>query len=193
MKRVLSIILAVLLSVSTLCSCSFKDNSPKEEQIKAICELATVECYYNNVAKSTKEAGTGWTHLLEKEREFWIEYEGVAKIGIDMSLVTMKINKDVVTITVPKAELLSVEIVTFNKDSYKISKDSFWNHNKITLENQQDAIESAQNEMRETVNANKALFEQAEERAKTLIENYVNKLGELSGKEYQIKWKEIKK
>ena len=58
---------------------------PDLAQIRSICDLATLECYYHNVAKSTKEKGSGLAHLGEKERKFWIEYTGVVKIGIEMS------------------------------------------------------------------------------------------------------------
>ena len=43
------------------------------EEVFEISELATLECYYHNVAKSTKTKGTGLTHVGEKERKFWIE------------------------------------------------------------------------------------------------------------------------
>ncbi len=68
-------------------------NEPALSQVRSICELATLECYYHNVAKSTKTKGTGLAHVGEKERKFWIEYTGVARIGIDMSDVNMKDNR----------------------------------------------------------------------------------------------------
>lgn len=192
MKRIMLILLIISISTNILCACSDK-KIPDETQIKAICELSTLECYYNNVAKSTKEKGTGFTHTFEKEREFWIEYEGVAQIGIDMSLVTMEINDMNVTINIPSAKILNVGIVTdtLNEESYIISKDGFLNKNKITAEEQQMAIANAQAEMQKTVTENKALFERAEKKAKDLIENYINKLGEISGKRYNIIWNKI--
>lgn len=41
---------------------------PDLAQIRSICDLATLECYYHNVAKSTKEKGSDW-HIWEKRRE----------------------------------------------------------------------------------------------------------------------------
>ena len=43
--------------------------------------------------------------------------------------------------------------------------------------------------MENAVIENQALFRQAEERAKKLIENYINNLGEAVGKGYTIEWK----
>ena len=99
MKKIISICLTIAI-ISMLCSCG-KTESPKVEQIKAICELSTIKAYYNNVAKSTKEAGRNWWNVLEKDREFWIEYDGVAEIGIDMDKVTMEIKDDIVYVTMP--------------------------------------------------------------------------------------------
>lgn len=193
--KILKYIIALILvfCILCLCSCSTQLKEPDEEQIKAICELTTLKCYYNNVAKSTKEKGTGWSHLLEKDRKFWIEYEGFAEIGIDMNEVSMSIVENNITITMPSAELLNLGIATetLNEDSYITSKDSWWNKNKITSEEQQAAIGNAQKKMRETVLQNKALFNRAENEAKVLIENYIKNLGEMSGMEYNIIWNKV--
>ena len=65
-------------------------NIPQIGKVKSICELATVECRYHNVAKSTKEAGTGVLHWGEKERTFWIEYTGIAEIGFQTKDIEMR-------------------------------------------------------------------------------------------------------
>ena len=62
------------------------------------------------------------------------------------------------------------------------------NSNKITAEDQTAAIENAQKEMEESVKANSALLLRAQNRAKELIKNYIDCLGEISGVEYEIKW-----
>lgn len=43
-------------------------NKPALSQIRSICELATLECYYHNVEKSAKTKGTGLAHVGEKEK-----------------------------------------------------------------------------------------------------------------------------
>ena len=192
MKKIVSLLLTAIILLSILPSCASKEKLPEVEQIQAICELATLECYYNNVAKSVKPAGSGWK-FLEKERKYWVEYEGVARIGVDMSYVTMEIAEDNVTITIPHAELFDMGVVSesFTNAAAVSSADSFFDKNPITLEDQQSAIANAQAKMEETVLANKALFVRAENRAKDLIESYVNQIGKLSGKEYTITWKMI--
>ena len=178
------------MMICMLCSCGEKEN-PKIEQVRAICELSTIKVYYNNVAKSTKESGKNWWNILEKDREFWIEYDGVAEIGIDMDKVTMEINGDIVYITIPNAELLNTRIVkeTFDESCYITSADRWWDRNKITTEDQQDAINKAQIKMCESVQANKGLFERAERVAKDTIQNYFNKLNNITGSNFKLEWK----
>ena len=83
-------------------------NEPALSQVRSIWQLATLECYYHNVEKSAKTKGTGLAHVGEKERKFWSEYTGVAKIGIDMSDVNMKVDGTSVEITIPDAKWLYI-------------------------------------------------------------------------------------
>lgn len=189
MKKIMSLCLAVIM-VCAFCSCGNKEK-PKIEQVRAICELSTVKAYYNNVAKSTKEAGKNWWNILEKDREFWIEYDGVAEIGVDMDQVTMKSDGDTIYVKMPKAELLNTRIVreTFDESCYITNTDRWWDHNKITTEDQKAAINKAQTKMRESVQANKELFERAERIAKETIQNYFDKMNNVTGTKFKVEWK----
>ncbi|MBQ8683495.1 MAG: DUF4230 domain-containing protein [Clostridia bacterium] len=188
MKRLLTILLVVACIATLACSC--KDNSavPTETEIRAICELATIRSYYNNVAKETKEKDT----IFQKKREMWIEYEGYADLGVDMQEVSMKLSGNTVTVTIPAAKVLEVGIVddTLTEDSYVMSADGFLFKNKITTEEQQEAIQKAQAKMEEAVSGNTALLAQAQNRAKSIIENYIRQLGQAAGTEYDIVWKD---
>lgn len=158
MKKYIAILIVCIMSLS-LCACANgagqaekteTENTvskPELSQIRSICELATLECYYHNVAKSTKTKGTGLAHVGEKE------------------------------------------VKTIDEDDYISTSDSWFNKNQITADEQTQAVNDAQNEMVAAVEKNKALLVSAQERAKTLIENYVTQLGEATGIEYQITWK----
>ncbi len=167
-----------------------KSTEPDIMQVRSICKLATVECYYHNVAKSEKPAGTGIWHFGEKDRQFWIEYTGTVKLGIDMSKVQMKVNGTDVTVTIPEAEVQQVNVDddSYNSDSYIFSEDGI-NKNEITAEDATGAVENARNEMIKTAEENTALLVNAQERAKKMIENYIMQLGETTGTDYQITWK----
>ena len=192
MKKFISILLCMILVIS-FAGCSKQDVlevEPDITQIRSICNLATLECYYHNVAKSTKTAGTNMSDWFEKDREFWIEYTGVAKIGIDMSKVSMEITEDTVTVHMPEAKLLSVDILEsdLNEGSYIANKDGWFNTNKITAEDQTSAINDAQNEMATSVKENSTLLLNARIRAEKLIENYIIQIGDITGVPYRIKW-----
>lgn len=164
-----------------------KIETPDISQIRAICELATLECYYHNVAISTKEKGTGLMHIGEKDRQFWIEYSGTARLGINMSRVDMKTEGTKIEITIPKAELLALTDCVFEEENY-ISEEDGFNKNPITADNQTEAVAVAQEEVRLKFANDQDLLAQAQERARKLIENYINQLGELTGTDYQIQW-----
>lgn len=190
MKRI-AIVLLMALFVGMIGGCSADVAAePNIAQIRSICHLATLECYYHNVAKSTKDKHSGLAGFGEVEREFWIEYDGVVEIGIDMSQVVMDVQDTTVTVTLPEAKILSIDVDqdSWDESKYIHSGDSWFNQNKITAEDQISAITAAQEKMKETAEGNIELLAKARSRAQKLIENYINKLGELSGIEYEIKW-----
>ena len=73
---------------------------PKASQMKAICELAVMDCYYHNVAKFMEENAEGFL-WWQKDKHFWIEYSGVVTLGIDASLVNVEVNGTEVSVTMP--------------------------------------------------------------------------------------------
>ena len=154
-KKIITLSLIGILLISLLSGCgksedkeAAKSTEPDIMQVRSICKLATVECYYHNVAKSEKPAGTGIWHFGEKDRQFWIEYTGTVKLGIDMSKVQMKVNGTDVTVTIPEAEVQQVNVDddSYNSDSYIFSEDGI-NKNEITAEDATGAVENARNEM----------------------------------------------
>ena len=191
MKNFISILLCVVMILSFAgCSNNTLETKPDITQIRSICNLATLECYYHNVAKSTKTAGTTVSDWFEKDREFWIEYTGIAKIGIDMSKVSMEISEDIVTIHIPEAKLLTVDILErdLNEGSYIANTDGWINKNKITAKDQTAAINNAQNEMAAEVQKNTKLLLKARTNAEKIIENYIIQIGDMTGVPYRIKW-----
>ncbi len=163
---------------------------PDLTQIRNICELATLQCCYNNVAKSTKEPGTGVSHLFEKQRKFWIEYNGQVDIGIDLSKLKMDISDEQVTITIPNAQILNITVnpESYTADSYVISADNTIFTNPITAEDQSGAIKAATDQLRQSFENNTSLMASAQDRAKKLIENYIIQIGAATNTTYHIVW-----
>ncbi|MBR5266016.1 MAG: DUF4230 domain-containing protein [Clostridia bacterium] len=189
MKKLLSICLIMASLMTMLSGCAAKEEVlPDIEQIRSICQLATLECHYNNVATGIKEKHAGLAGLFEKERDYWVEYNGIVKLGIDMDKVDISISGNTVTVAIPSAQVMGSDIDT---SSFRVvsSEDGFLNKNEITVEDQQKTVAEGQQEMIKTANENDSLLAVAQNRAKTLIKNYIDTMGEIAGKEYTIKWK----
>lgn len=162
-----------------------KTLEPETSRMKTILELATMDCYYHNVAKYNQKDATGalW---WKKDRNFWIEYAGVVRIGIDITLVSMDVDGDTVTITIPQAKVLSctVDEATLTKESFIVAKDSA----KVEATHQIEALKEAQSRMEQSASEDTVLLLNAQQRAQSLLEDYVNNIGNLIGKEYKFKW-----
>lgn len=188
MKKIIALFMATLIMIG-MCACrqqaAIPDMEPQISQMKAICELATMECYYHNVAKFKQEDATGywfWT----KDKHFWIEYSGIVTVGIDVSQVKIEISGTVVTITLPEAQVLGCEPdpESLSKASFIVAKDSA----PIKADDETIAISEAQEKMRKDAENNKTLLANAQLKAKELLEEYINNVGDVIGKEYTIKW-----
>ena len=93
MKKVLALILVVVTLVCAGCGKAEVPVKmrPNVSQMKSICELAVMDCYYHNVAKF-KEEGVSGVLWWQKDKHFWIEYSGIVRLGIDASLVNMEVD-----------------------------------------------------------------------------------------------------
>ncbi|MBQ8043433.1 MAG: DUF4230 domain-containing protein [Clostridia bacterium] len=193
MKRIIISIILLDITLFICSSCSKKEETkavePHITQMRSICELATMECYYHNVAKFKQEDVEGIL-LWKKDKHFWIEYSGVVKVGIEASLLDIKVDGDKVTISIPPAKVLGIDVdeTRYNEDSIVVADGSA----DVTGEDQTKALKEAQKNMKKEAKNDKALLASAQDRAKTLLEEYVNNIGEAVGKNYKITWKEIK-
>jgi hypothetical protein len=161
---------------------------PQVSQMRSICELATLECYYHNVAKYKEEDAKGFW-LWKKDKHFWIEYSGIVKIGIDVSLLSIEVKDDSVTIKIPNAKVLGSRIdeASLTKDSFIVDIDSA----DIDAKDQTIAFAEAKENMLRTASEDSALLASAQQRAQTLLERYITNIGNVVGKEYSIEWEYI--
>lgn len=193
-RRTLLFVLPALLLL--LCGCGAKEEEQTEKKpeisisdMRAVCELATMECYYHNTAKLDSEKKVLFWNTSKK---LWIEYSGIVKLGIDVSRVDMKVDGNVVTIAMPEAEVLSCDV-----DETSLTKDSFYSETKglgsgkVGAEEQSQAFEAAQKEMRAVVEQDEALLLQAGDRAKILLENYVKQIADAAGVTYEVRWEAV--
>lgn len=191
MKRIIAILL-MIASLLALCACGDASVPPATEepqitQMRTICELATMDCYYHNVAKYyEKDADKGILGFGKKDKKFWVEYSGEVTIGLDATLVALQVSGDQVTITIPPAKVLGAKVYSdsLSNDSYIIDKDSA----DITAEDQTRVFENAQADMLAQASNDHLLLFNAQQRAQMLLEDYVTNIGNAIGVTYQINW-----
>ena len=186
MKKYLSVILIIIMCFSSVsCAKEIKNIAPETSQMKSICELAVMECYYHNVAKYKEENATGML-LWKKDRHFWMEYAGVVTIGIDATQLSIEVEDENVTITIPPAKVLGCKVdeTTLTEDSFIVAKNSA----KVEAEHQTEAFKSAKDKLESEAKSNFTLLAAAQQRVQKLLEDYVTNIGNSVGKTYKIKW-----
>ena len=188
MKKI-GYILAGILLISAV-GCGKKEELPQEElkesQLQSVCELATLETYYHNTVRMDDKKQVLW---WDTKTQLWIEYSGIVKVGVDFSEVSMKVEGDVIQITIPETKVLDYKVdeASLTEDSYLVGKSGLFAP-EISAEKQSDAFAAAEEKMKETAENDKALLLQARQRAETLLEEYARNIGELQGKEYQVEF-----
>lgn len=185
-KKIILICMSVILAFSF--SACGKKNADFSET-KAICELATLKCYYHNTSE-LKQDSSGIGKYLGNigYKKAWIEYDGIVKLGIDASKVRIKPNGTKVNVYIPSAIILSID-VDVDTISEAISETGLFT--KITTEELAETQKKAQDDMRAKVEDNTTLLSQATQRAKDTIKNYIRNVGNLIGVEYEIEWMEV--
>lgn len=182
MRKVL--LFLCIFFMMAFCSCSKSESALTLNDMKKIGELSTLNVYCYNVAKDKEKAGS----FLQKERDIWIEYEGSVKYGIDFDKIKTEISGNVVKITLPEPKVTFADVNEGTVQCY-ISNDGWLIKNEVSFETQSKMLTKAQSDMKEKSESNEKYLNLAIERAKPIIENYVDKFGELAGVEYEIKWK----
>lgn len=189
MKKSLICLLSVPMLLLNACGTPKpeSDLTPRVSQMKAICELSVMECYYHNVAKFYEEDAETFL-FWSKDKEFWIEYGGIVKLGIDASAVSMEVDGDVVSIALPEATVLGCKVdqTTLGEDAYIVADGSA----KVTADDQTEAFAAAQKDMEETAAQDTTLLTMARQRVQQLLEEYIRNLSEASGQSYTIQWQD---
>lgn len=159
---------------------------PQEGQMKAICQLAVLECEYHNLAKYQDGQKVERFLWMTKGKRFWVEYSATAVLGINADQVSMELQGDVVSITLPRARVLNCKVNgdSLSKDSYIVDKDSA----PVTAEDEVRAFKDAQDSLQQTVEADGDMLDLAQTRVEDLLRNYVNSLAKATGTEYQVEF-----
>ena len=184
--------LIFLVGTVVLCltGCGKETQTADFSGVTSVCELATLKCYYHNVAKAETEASGIFAKWLKTGyKKIWTEYSGIIEYGIDISQVTVSEpdKNGVVTVTMPDAQVLNVDV---DEDSLGTPLTDTGFLTSVTTEEKTTTLAGAQEAMEQQAKENTEMLSQAKARAKTLIEEYIKNVGESIGEEYTVEWKD---
>lgn len=182
----------LLVGTVVLCltGCGKETQTADFSGVTSVCELATLKCYYHNVAKAETEASGIFAKWLKTgNKKIWTEYSGIIEYGIDISQVTVSEpdKNGVVTVTMPDAQVLNVDV---DEDSLGTPLTDTGFLTSVTTEEKTTTLAGAQEAMEQQAKENTEMLSQAKARAKTLIEEYIKNVGESIGEEYTVEWKD---
>ncbi|MEE1415955.1 MAG: DUF4230 domain-containing protein [Lachnospiraceae bacterium] len=182
----------LLVGTVVLCltGCGKETQTADFSGVTSVCELATLKCYYHNVAKAETEASGVFAKWLKTGyKKIWTEYSGIIEYGIDISQVTVsEPDKNcVVTVTMPDAQVLNVDV---DEESLGTLLTDTGFLTSVTTEEKTTTLAGAQEAMEQQAKENTEMLSQAKARAKTLIEEYIKNVGESIGEEYTVEWKD---
>lgn len=182
----------LLVGTVVLCltGCGKETQTADFSGVTSVCELATLKCYYHNVAKAETEASGIFAKWLKTGyKKIWTEYSGIIEYGIDISQVTVSEpdKNGVVTVTMPDAQVLNVDV---DQDSLGTPLTDTGFLTSVTTEEKTTTLAGAQEAMEQQAKENTEMLSQAKARAKTLIEEYIKNVGESIGEEYTVEWKD---
>lgn len=182
----------LLVGTVVLCltGCGKETQTADFSGVTSVCELATLKCYYHNVAKAETEASGIFAKWLKTGyKKIWTEYSGIIEYGIDISQVTVSEpdKNGVVTVTMPDAQVLNVDV---DEDSLGTPLTDTGFLTSVTTEEKTTTLAGAQEAMEQQAKENTEMLSQAKARAKTLIEEYIKNVGESIDEEYTVEWKD---
>lgn len=167
--------------------------------VSAICELATLRCFYHNVAIYEEKPGDAakvitdvltWpfnTLLKTGYKQFWLEYDGIVEMGVDADLIRIGAPdaRGVVEVYVPEARVLGISA---DENSLSDPIDETGLFTSISSAERVTAYTEAQKKMRQEAESDQALLRKARNNAKLLLERYIVNLGRETGKTYTVRW-----
>lgn len=158
-------------------------------QITEIAELTTTINYYHDVVQIEDNPDLIFKYGLFRYgyKRFWMEYSGIVRMGVDAKKI--KVGKpdenNVIEIYLPKAEAFDA-IVDSKSMSEPIVETGLFT--TITAEEKSEAINISQQKMEEQAKNDFTLLDKAYKNAKKVIQNYVDKISDATGIQYEIKW-----
>jgi len=161
--------------------------SSLQATIASANELVSYKYFYTNLGETEKDRKLFKTIKLPFTTEKTLfTYDGVISAGYDLKSVDIDVdNKEkIITITLPKARILSHDIDTGSFQTYDIKKSVFTN---VSIAEYTEFIDALKNNQEERLKSNEEFWSQVALNAQTSIKELITSSG-ASGN-YSIKFK----
>lgn len=189
-KKIVVFCLSACLGCFTLSGCTQAGAEPDFSTVKEVAKLSSLECYYHNVVKYSRDSDGYLFNLIDNQRNLWFEYDGIVEMGLDVEKVSISEPdaNGVVTVTIPEVGILGHPDIDTDSmtDPIEINGWQWFNH--VSADEKKQAITDAQNNLIETAQNDVGAKAQATQRAKDILEQYVKNVGEAIGRTYTVKW-----
>lgn len=136
-----------------------------ESQLSSISELASVTYSYTNMSQFTSSGDFYGVKIPFTTKSFILTYDGDIKAGIDLTGVQVDVQGDAVTVTLPKAAILSHEI---DENSVEVFDEKTSIFNPFTVEDF-TAFQADQKAAMEEKALSRGLLEEAQSRAEDSV------------------------
>ena len=186
-KPIIILVIVVLLAILVPKRLPSIFKSSNYTKVEKICNLATVEAYYHNVAiKEDPASSIGKIFGNIGYKKYWLEYDAIVQYGIDAKKVKIeKPNlKNEVIVHIPEAEILGEPelVIEYIKDP--VTDTGFLT--SVSGEDKTIAIENSIKELKANANKDNEQLQLARERAKKFFEKYIVNAGKEIGVDYKV-------
>lgn len=152
-------------------------------QLREVSDLVTVEYRYTNMGKFENTLDFyGW-EVPFTTKSFIVSYDGVIRAGVDLAEATVDVSGDVVTITLPAAEIFSNEVLEDSLEVYDETRNLF---NPITIEDY-TGFTAGQKQSIEAKATENGLLSAGVQRAETVVQEFLNMLPGMDNYTLEIK------
>lgn len=135
------------------------------DQTADVSELVSAEYLFTNAAKFTDTSHIIGILDWMTEKSFIQQWDGTIKAGIDLTALSVNIEGQVITITMPNAKIISYEV---DHDSVKVLDEKNNIFNPISIKDKNDFDSKTKDSMKARAIQN-GLLVKAEENAQTIL------------------------
>lgn len=170
------------LAIGKLIKKNDKRDVIKIDEIREICKMATIQVSCEGVAKMEKESVF---KFLKCKKHMWL-YENIdVTVGVDIHKMKTETHGKKVTITIPKAEVLSCiwNPDTVKKYNFNEGKNFFVRFN---LDDEKEGISYGVQKVKDQIMNDQTLLENAQKRVCMLISQWIESINNHTNNKYEL-------